>query len=167
MASGSGSSPLVETRGRHERFGQLLAKTVAGRTAPRRLQVKAVTKQRMRPRARASTTWRRQPSQAKEQGGAGAVTPAGVWVGGIQRKSGEEEEEGGRTPEALDSVELLASVFQDCFSPEVSIEEPCLAKSRNRKAAGQNRRNQGDVGRRGPRSGPGRWVRGGATGVEL
>lgn len=56
MASDSGSSPLVETRGLHERFGQLLAKTVAGRTTPRRLRVKAVTKQRMRPRARASTT---------------------------------------------------------------------------------------------------------------
>lgn len=69
--------------------------------------------------------------------------------------------------EALDVVELLASVFQDCFSLRVSIEERSLVKSRNRKSAGQNRRNQGDVGRRGPRSGPGRWVRGGATGVEL
>lgn len=69
--------------------------------------------------------------------------------------------------EALDAVELLASVFQDCFSLRVSIEEPCLVKSRNRKYAGQNRRNQGDVGRRSPRSGPGRWVRGGATEVEL
>lgn len=68
---------------------------------------------------------------------------------------------------ALDSVESLASVFQDCFSPGVSIEEPCLVKSRNRKTAGRNRRNQGDVGRRGPRSRPGRRVRGGATGVEL
>lgn len=99
MASDSGSSPLVETRGRRERFGQLLAKTVAGRPAPRRLQVKAVTKQRMRPRARASTTpRRRQPSQANEQGGAGAVTPPASGLGGgIQRKSGEEEGEGGRT----------------------------------------------------------------------
>lgn len=100
MASDSGSSPLVETRGRRERFGQLLAKTVAGRPAPRRLQVKAVTKQRMRPRARASTTpRRRQPSQANEQGGvgAGAVTPPASRLGGIQRKSGEEEGEGSRT----------------------------------------------------------------------
>lgn len=98
MASGWGSSPLVETRGWHERFGQLLAKTVTGRTAPRRLQVKAVTKQRMWPRARASTTRRRrQPSRAIEQGGAGAVTQPAAGFGGIQRKSGEEEGEGGRT----------------------------------------------------------------------
>lgn len=82
MASGSGSSPLVETRERYERFGQLLAKTVARRTVPRRLQVKAVTKQRKRPAhalvqpleedspAKRTAEWRRRSH------------PAGVWVGG-------------------------------------------------------------------------------------
>lgn len=89
MASGWGSSPLVETCGRHERFGQLLAKTVAGTTAPRRLQVKAVTKQRMRPRARASTTRRRrQPSRVIEQGGAGAVTQPAAGLGDPTEKWG-------------------------------------------------------------------------------